>query len=780
MTNTSKLATSHSPSSAPSEGTAPLLASEDLHSLSSSDEATSDWSSPSDASDVGDLGEEEEEEDDGFDLLASQELRQLPSDSSKSTTSSSGSSKDLTNSRRRSRMTLSFPDPIATSPATDSEGDAVPREGGSSIEPLSPTPSSTKVRADLDNSILIDGGSYSLLLDAPVSTTTRPPIGGGHSSNEQGEEEITSTPPPSSLPAVNLPAPPSGFVRSYSPLSSPSSSIVRVSKRAEDKVGKWRSTLTPTPTPPPISRESDSREYGAVSVEDSTQDISSVNSSQTVRPTPSSPLNRSVLSSSSTQLDISPESPSVYDEKKKNEFDSGSRKALDRISKSSPSSARQGGMSWWNRVMIGVTVMGVVLAGVGTLSIRRGDLVQPKQEVTVPRAQVVETKGNVSAPSSSSVGRPYETPTASISLTVTDDNEASPISHAVSQSSSPSFSSSTLPHTLPTAEPPLSLDQPSIPLSSTASLSTASQLNTVATPSSSSSSSPFPSALVYRIDPPYSLISPSNSPPPRSYEPVPRLDNEDVSLTLKERMIQHASRCRDYERRIEKRLVGNAKRGTRRIRRKLRARRRDAKRKEKGKRTIVRIQDRVEDSPEDTEECDDAGRLSGVDMRSAMKAAWDYVGGIERKWEEEIRKIVRDTKFTTRQNLERYPLVKDYYRSKKQDFQSRIGSMSRNRFEGIARKLRSDVKGRTAELVSLAKSQAGVTRRLVGAGFERAEVGKKWKEIMKKGERHVRRAAKVVKKIEKRDYWEVRREERKKRRERKRQRSEEKSSRKRR
>ncbi|GAA5918912.1 hypothetical protein JCM1841_006675 [Sporobolomyces salmonicolor] len=148
-----------------SESTGPLLPDE-LHTVSS-DESPSDWS----ASDQSDRSEDEDEDDQaGFDMVSSREFHPASEGgrSSLSTGSRGSSSESSGQKSADERMKLSYPDPL------------------SSVEfaPLSPAPSpppsptlpaekseAKEIKDDLENSILHDGGTYSLLLDAPVPSS---------------------------------------------------------------------------------------------------------------------------------------------------------------------------------------------------------------------------------------------------------------------------------------------------------------------------------------------------------------------------------------------------------------------------------------------------------------------------------------------------------------------------------------------------------------------------------------------------------------------------------
>ncbi|GAA5880798.1 hypothetical protein JCM16303_005120 [Sporobolomyces ruberrimus] len=770
-----------SPSPAPSDATAPLLVPEDLQALSSSDEATSDWSDAS-ASDVGDV---EVEEADDFDLLASQELRQLPSDaSSKSTTSSSAAAAATTTSG--SRMTLSFPDPVNTSsPTTDSESDPVERAQESPAQtpppPFSPAPSSTKVRADLDNSILVDGGSYSLLLDAPGSTTTtRVPI--ELELESEDEIETTSTPPPVST--TNFPSPRPGFLRSNR--SSPSSSIVRTKRSpsssvvvaaAENKVDKWRSTLTQSPTliasssgtsSPPRGKKGDG------STETSTIDLSSVNSSQTVLPSSSStPLARS-LSLPNTRLKSSLELEEKYEASKEKLFalDSIPSK-LDRIANSSSSSGRPSTNStWWSRVMIGLTITGVALAGVGTMRIAGSK--GGGESVSVVEKGLDSLREAV--------------PVESVALVNGGSGDVLVVEEAEKQSTrairlpaSVRTSTSILHHTLPTAKPPLSLVDSDSTSGPAATAQTTNQATRVEEPSDS----------IYRIDPPFSLV-PTTSDHDENPAPLEDTDKDEgvevedpgeeehEKVLLKERMIQHAMRCRALENRVENSLFGFAStaREDRKGRLRNMRRRGKGKKERRKRRTVLRIQESGFVQTTLNERIEEEGKGGSMDFTEAVRDAWRFFRGLEKKVKEEVKIVFEKRKEDGRRigRSTQYPIIRDYYRAKKEEIKSRIEKRredfvhAKKGVENVLNRLdAADVRGKAQEALGRLKEQARAGKELLresgGRISERVDVGKRLNEVMRRGETHVKRAARAVKRIEKRDHWQARRAEKKERRE---------------
>ncbi|GAA5977835.1 hypothetical protein JCM5350_006192 [Sporobolomyces pararoseus] len=799
--NDNNLQTSRRGSSSPtpSNATAPLLVSEDLHSLSnsSSDEGgtTSDWSSPSSIQDnVSDAEEEEAEDDEGFDLLASQELRQLPSDSSKSNNSCTTPA-----AAAEERMSLSFPDPINTTttaaslPTTDdSEDEVVTKKITSRARARSPL---RKVRQDVDDSILIDEGGYSLLLDAPPTSSSLDSV---KNTSQLEQEETTSTPPP----------PPPQFSSSRPGFSkSPSSSIIRVSKRANsnnvaagEKIDKWRSTLNLCPssssrssynTPSPVPSSSikahlTTRDNDIIG---DSIDLSSVNSSQTVVPLSTTPLARSLLS---TPLKLVKEtiSPSPELEIEKTSFDkkvteevNHSRKALDRISDSEMYQLGSRDKVWWNRLMVGLTVLGVVLAGVGSIRVWRNQDLATRSQF---EQQKKTTCSRLIPPIE--IANDGETDSSSlVSVKVESDSTASPTNSAFDDSNSLSSSSSSVASPSETLPLTTSTSTPSI---ATTTMASPSSLPLRIDPPSSSS--------IYRIDPPFSLISPLSF---------------DRPTSLKEKMLNHAMRCRAQQSLTQSSLILErlkvieegggggigkvSKRGIRRIRKKIEKRLYSLQQEEEGNeyrrrtrkrkpRTILNIQPYSTSSFEGckAEETEVAGTI-GVDLEGFMKGTFNFFGGLEKKIEKEVKSLVHHAQQSlesssallipheklSRYRSEKYPIVRDYYRSKKEQIKSTIGKEGetiRQAKKGIKRVQAFDYKGKTQAMVSRMKDQARLMRMRGGIEIERAQLGKKWREVFKRGEKHVKRAARAVKKIEKKDYWQSKREERRERRERRR------------
>ncbi|GAA5874171.1 hypothetical protein JCM1840_000374 [Sporobolomyces johnsonii] len=158
-----------SPSTTHSDSTGPLLPDE-LHTLSC-DESPSDWS-PSDQSDRSE--DEGEDDDAGFDMVGSREFHPASEGGRSSLSTASHGSSSASSGRKSAdeRMKLSYPDPMSSveefaplSPmASPPPSPALPAE---KIE-------AKEIKNDLENSILHDGGTYSLLLDAPVPSSPSP------------------------------------------------------------------------------------------------------------------------------------------------------------------------------------------------------------------------------------------------------------------------------------------------------------------------------------------------------------------------------------------------------------------------------------------------------------------------------------------------------------------------------------------------------------------------------------------------------------------------------
>ncbi|GAA6009162.1 hypothetical protein JCM11491_005775 [Sporobolomyces phaffii] len=834
MSTKATLSAPSSPDSSPSDVTAPLLVAEDLHSISSSDEATSDWSSPSDASDVG---AEDEEGDEGFDLLASQELRQLPSDSS--------ASSDARRTHPSTRMTLSFPDPInSTSPATDSDGDAGGPTGSvDSAPPLSPAPSSGKVRADLDNSILVDGGSYSLLLDASPPNVPVPASDGpvrSPSLSPSVELEITSTPPPEST-QVTSPRP--DFLRSHP--SKSSSTIIRVKRSssvstsaADNKVDKWRSTLvaataslaaTPTSPRSGSSLSSSRTSDGSMTAGHSTTDLSSVNSSQTVRASspPSTPLARSLIAPNTSQsrpIDYTmdeksgPSAGGTDQEKPGNAIGKSSIPSkLDRIIAQScgqtrTATSRQASAVWWNRVMIGLTLTGVALAGIG-VSLKRG--------FQLDRRLAGEAESTL---------RSAATTTMSVIPRLIDDAARRAASLSTGDLSRPSSSPSsrTVHHSLPTAQPPVSLLSAPFPVA----------VVEAPRPDERVSSEPKSqtaldvdakdevdfSRAVYTIDPPYPLapvrVSDAATANNANLDEVTSsVDDDDggdagtvparrvSSFGLRDRIVDHARTKRDETLRLLEHSVASEayRRTARKVRRNL-ARHRHRGSPRKRRRSLARLArdvawiydvrgvdgfdqrggggEQIEFLQADGDARDVSQGRSDEQVgeeRTFRAEAWRFIQRWEQKLEHEIKLVLAPADAPTHDNvkdadsgrddmkgslvrLARYPVVRDYYQSTKDLVKQRIPRRSEH--YDRAREALGKVWRKRGLVTSVATGRAGevaeLTRRIVLDRFDRAKIGllevrgkKHWKDAVKVGEKHVKRAAKAVRKLEKRDAWQT-------------------------
>ncbi|GAA5939189.1 uncharacterized protein JCM15063_004446 [Sporobolomyces koalae] len=731
---------SYSPSSPTRiEGSAPSQAAaapgEDPHSLSlSSDEAASDWSSPSDTSDLEEdaegLENEIDPDEEEFDLLASQELRQLPSDSTSSSQSTSSSHARTRNPTVR-RMTLSFPDPIATSAWADSDVDVTASRPAPPRSPAASLTSHSDVSADckeLDNSILVDGGAYSLMLDAA---------------------DMTSTPPPAdaALPA-SVSSPRAGFLR-----SSPSSSTIIRSKAPkksdldpEDKVGRWRSTLTtPSDAAPPLSTGP------TASIESSQTDFSSVHSSQTVVP---------ALTSASSSISVpSPVRSRRASSCSKVEFDkslevaSGSEKSssmtlqLDRIAKAADQDRRVRSASpvlgLMSKLMLGLTLTGIALAGIATIQ-------QVRYDVALGPLDLVRNLLRVST----------RLPLQHGDEPVLDRHEERDLEFEVQVPATvPTAvepSTSVLQHhTLPTATPPVSLafvSRPRLP-------------------------APPKVTPVYSIDPPLDPEADADA------EADARLERNVLygvagHKRLKERMWEHAARCGALERRIEAQLVHRTAGYHRKNLRRDRRHRRKTVVPQVQEQVILGVDSQfgrsvamVENEPEQ-----DYRAQPVDDAKDVLNDIWTFFEGLERKVRHEIKQVVqehvvRDSKRSEERfavlsglsvRLARYPIVRDYCRARVEastkelrharkeikaawkEIGTRIGRASKH--EGLrVRATVQDVYGSIKSRVNFGTKL--VHDRVVGSD----RVRKSMDAVASKGEKHIRRAAKAVRKIERQD-----------------------------
>ncbi|GAA6064283.1 hypothetical protein JCM10212_000949 [Sporobolomyces blumeae] len=434
-----------STSPAPSDSTAPLL-SEDLHSLSS-DEAPSDWSSPSDdnrndADREGEVNMDELDEDDeddtedddgsdlarrplsasdlGFDLVAGPSALDSDGGALSSNASSVSSSRAVERQpkaktkKRQGRgrtasnpMRLSFPDPL--DPAALSDPPSLDSPTTRDVPRVRTESSTTRVvRQDLDNSILIDGGAYSLLLDAPTAL--------GRATSDD-REETTSTPPPAETPRSTAPAvhaapspfrtsprssltlPSSRIVRAKSTLDKPASSSTTAYSSASvgiakqiptpnvkgydpDKVGQWvRSTRRVAPddrnksiaeaqTILSEAQDGGQRQGGGQDSLVGEREISSVHSSQTVVPHDRSPSTSTHLS----EKHVTKYEPlSEQEEKGEPSGESSARSKNEAVStggsrRLTPTSSDLTTSSILNRFLVVLTFVGVGLAALSAMT----------------------------------------------------------------------------------------------------------------------------------------------------------------------------------------------------------------------------------------------------------------------------------------------------------------------------------------------------------------------------------------------------------------------------